>query len=459
MATWKKVITSGSDISQLNNDSQYLVSEDSGIILSGSFSGSFEGDGSGLTGVVGTISNSLTDGNGIAAFTYDGSSPVSVSVEASGSTLEVGTNGVRVADAGITETQLNTSVAGDGLSGGGGTALSVNTDDSSIEINGDILRVKSSGITNTMLFGSIANDKLVNDSITLGTTEVELGATAATIAGLTLTGAEATGSFTGSFAGNFVGTTDLPDLTDGNGIADFTYDGSTTATISVQADESTINSTAAGIKVADAGITATQINTSVAGTGIAGGAGTALSVDLTELTLGNGLDAGNATTLNLDLTEVIAGDAANRVLTSDGDGTLTAEANFLFDGSTLTVTGDQVISGDLTVQGTASFQNTENLLVADRFVLFASGSSTTGDGGIVVQQDTQDVGELFGYDSGTTRWAVDSAFDASNSAFTPEAFMAAVVEGTGTDPDATPARYDKKGNIFVGTDQEIWIYS
>lgn len=459
MATWKKVIISGSDISQLNNDSQYLVSGDSGIELTGSFTGSFAGDGSGLTGVVGTISNPLTDGNGITDFSYDGSSPVSVSVEASGSTLEVGTNGVRVADAGITETQLNTSVAGDGLSGGAGTALSVNTDDSSIEINGDTLRVKASGITNNMLFGLIANDKLVNDSVILGTTEVDLGATAATIAGLTLTGAEATGSFTGSFVGTFVGTTDLPDLTDGNGIADFTYDGSTTATIAVQADESTINSAAAGIKVADGGITGTQINTSVAGTGLTGGGGSALSVDLTELTVGSGLDTPDATTLNLDLTEVIAGDAANRVLTSDGDGTLTAEANFLFDGTTLTVTGNQTISGDLTVQGTASFQNTENLLVADRFVLFASGSSTAGDGGIVVQQDTQGVGELFGYDSGTTRWALDSTFNASDSAFTPEAFMSAVVEGAGTDPDAAPARYDKKGNIFVGTDEGIWIYS
>ena len=37
--------------------------------------------------------------------------------------------------------------------------------------------------------------------------------------------------------------------------------------------------------------------------------------------------------------------------------------------------------------------------------------------------------------------------------------MAAVVEGAGTDPDAAPARYDKKGNIFVGTDEAIWIYS
>jgi hypothetical protein len=119
----------------------------------------------------------------------------------------------------------------------------------------------------------------------------------------------------------------------------------------------------------------------------------------------------------------------------------------------------RVVTGNLTVQGTASFQHNEELQVADRFVLFASGSNTAGDGGIVVQQGTQNIGELFAFDSGTTRWGLTGSFDASDTAYTPDAFMAAVVEGAGTDPDAAPARYDKKGNIFVGTDEGIWIYS
>jgi hypothetical protein len=37
--------------------------------------------------------------------------------------------------------------------------------------------------------------------------------------------------------------------------------------------------------------------------------------------------------------------------------------------------------------------------------------------------------------------------------------MAAVVVGAGTDPNTAPARYDAAGNIFVGTDENIWIYS
>jgi hypothetical protein len=69
------------------------------------------------------------------------------------------------------------------------------------------------------------------------------------------------------------------------------------------------------------------------------------------LTIGVGVDlaSGNtswdgsaAETLNLDLTEVIATDGANRLLTSDGDGTLTAEANATFDGSTLSLSTSKV---------------------------------------------------------------------------------------------------------------------
>ena len=50
-----------------------------------------------------------------------------------------------------------------------------------------------------------------------------------------------------------------------------------------------------------------------------------VTLDLTEITLSNGLDS-TATGLTLDLTEVIANDTANRLLTTDADGTLTAEA-------------------------------------------------------------------------------------------------------------------------------------
>jgi len=214
------------------------------------------------------------------------------------------------------------------------------------------------------------------------------------------------------------------------------------------------------------------------GTGIASTGGTTpeLSLTVNELAEKSGLLVGTdrlvGTSGNSNFAETIseipltlfdndleASRGDNRVLTSDGDGTYTAEANLLFTGTELTITGDQIITGDLTVQGTASFQETTNLSITDRFIRLASGSAATGDGGLVVQQTSQTVGELFGFDSGTTRWALTSSFDASVSAFTPDAYLAAALIGAGTDPTSVPDRYQAKGNIFVGTDQEIWIYS
>lgn len=343
-----------------------------GLSATGSFTGSFSGTFVGTTDLP-----DLTDGNGIVDFTYDGSTTATIAVQADGTTLSVGASGVKVADAGITATQLNTSVAGDGLSGGAGTPLAVNVDNSSIETNADTLRVKALGITNAMLAGSIANNKLVNDSVIIGSTEIDLGATATTVAGLTLTGVEATGSFTGSFTGDGSGLTGVP--------TSLTIDADTGGTGTVDLLTQTFD-IAGG----------TNINTSL---------------------------SGQTVTVNLD--------------------------------SNISVT-DATITGDLVVEGTASFANTENLLIADRFVLFASGSTTTGDGGIVVQQGTQNVGELFGYEATATRWGVDTAFNASDNSFTPQAFMSAVVDIDGGQSDI--ARYQKNGNIKIDSG-EIYIYS
>ena len=51
MAQWKKIVVSGSDISQLSNDVGYVINQGSqGVALTGAFTGSFSGSftGSGL---------------------------------------------------------------------------------------------------------------------------------------------------------------------------------------------------------------------------------------------------------------------------------------------------------------------------------------------------------------------------------------------------------------------------
>ena len=355
-----------------------------GLVASGSFSGSFEGDGSNLTGVVAGTPNALADGNGIANFSYDGNtSGVLIAVEADSTT------GGNVKPVNITANGVGfdiSTIDGAGLGTSAGE-LVVNVDDSSIEINSDSLRVKAAGITNAMLAGSIANDKLVNDSVTLGTTGVDLGTTATTLDGLTLTDTVGSGSFSGSFEGDGSGLTGLATTLN-------VTDGSNPQAIDLQTEILTF-------------------------------AGTANEVEVSTAT---------TDTLTIGLPD---------------DVTI---------GNDLTVTNDAVINGDLTVNGTASFADTENLLVADRFVLFASGSTIVGDGGIVVQQSTQNVGQLFGYQGtgGVNRWGLDSAFDASGTSFAPEAYMAAVVDTAAGQSDAP--RYQKNGNIKIDSG-DIYIYS
>lgn len=100
-----------------------------------------------------------------------------------GTTLSQSVAGLKVPSQGITETELNVSIAGNGLAGGGGTALSVNVDDSSIEIVTDTLQVKAAGVTNTMLANSTLTmdaDVGTSDVVALGETFSILGGTLAT---------------------------------------------------------------------------------------------------------------------------------------------------------------------------------------------------------------------------------------------------------------------------------------
>ncbi len=228
------------------------------------------------------------------------------------------------------------------------------------------------------------------------TTPVALGATVTSVAGLTLTGAVATGSFTGSFAGN--------------------------------------GANVLGVVSASYALTASYAENANADLFFSGSTGTGV-VDLQSQALS------------------IVG-TANEIETSAGGTTLTIGLP-----NDVTIGQDLIVSRNLTVLGTASFQNTTNLDVADRFILLASGSNTTGDGGIVVQQGTQGFGETFAYDANTTRWAVTGSFNASQATFVPEAFMSAVIEGAASDPTAVVAKLTKKGNIFVAADETIWIYS
>ena len=88
MANWKKVIVSGSvaELSAVSASAFYvqggqLLTSPANTIISGSFSGSFKGNGSGLTNI--TLDNSISNGVGISSFLYNGIAPATVVVSGS----------------------------------------------------------------------------------------------------------------------------------------------------------------------------------------------------------------------------------------------------------------------------------------------------------------------------------------------------------------------------------------
>jgi hypothetical protein len=410
MATWKKVAVSGSSISQFNNDAGYLTA----VTTQSAFAtASFNG--------IALIAN---DANGNLSFASSSNQGLTISASAGTDTLTFGLSAIPNASL------ANSTISGISL---GSNLTDLTVDNATLQLN-----------SGTTYNGGTAKTISIKDG----------GVDTAAIA--TSLGTIGISSFTGSFSGSFTGTTNLPDLTDGNGIADFTYDGSTTATVSVQSDTTT-GGNVVGVSVTANGVGIDVDN--IDGTGLSASGGGLLDVDYGS-TSGTAVQGNTTITLTQTAGEIDITGTAAQALGGGPSYTIgladTISGNRTFSGNTIT------INNDLIVQGTASFQNTTNLQVADRFVLFASGSTGTGDGGIVVQQATQNIGELFGYDSGTTRWGVTGSFAANSSAYTPDAFMSAVTTLASTNPNISgpDARYNAVGNIYVSSgDDSIWIYS
>jgi len=319
-------------------------------------------------------------------------------------------------------------------------------------------------------FSGITSSNLTNDNIIVVGPGGELQDSGLTLSGNILdigvnsiqsTGTDSilSGSFSGSFQGDGSGLTGLPTTLT---IED---DSNTTDTVDLLTDTlnfeggtsltTTVTDNKVSIGVDNGGITETQLNTSVAGTGLSGGGGTPLSVDYGS-TAGTAVE-GDTTMAFTGVTNEITIDAGGTQTLGNPSGVTIGLADTIIGNRTFQ--DDITINGDLVVEGTASFQESTNTTIADRFILLASGSAAAGDGGIVVQQSTQDIGEVFTWDNASSRWGVASGFDASSSNSTPDAFMASVLTGAAPDQALFDDRYEAKGNIFVGDDEEIWIYS
>ena len=419
----------------LANDGITIAGND--ISLGGSITAATILAGTGVVSGSDAVPNPLTDGNGIADFSYNGGTAgIQVTVEAADNTIAVGASGINVVEANL------------------------------------------SGIPNTAL---------TNDSVTVGTTEIDLGTSATTLVGLSsVTSTAFVGDLTGDVTGNADTATKIASITNsnivqlaatqaltnkdltgaGNTFPTFNQDTTGNAATATEAASVAANSVALGTDT-----TGNYVATLGSGTGVTIGSntgeGSSPTIAVNYGSTANTAVQGNATATFAGTTnEVTVSDTSAQAIGGNIALTIGLPDDVTI-GQDLTITRDvqigrnAVVSGNLTVAGTASFQNTQNLDVADRFIRMASGSTAVGDGGIVVQQDGPTNGEAFAYDAATTRWSMTGSFDPSTEAYTPDAFMAAVVEGgTGVNvPSGVVAKYQKKGNIFVADNEDIYIYS
>jgi hypothetical protein len=477
MATWKKVIVSGSTANlaalQVDNltSGNVVIGGGTGnlsttaingtgnivattnatnLIHSGSFSGSFQGNFVGTTNLP-----DLTQGTGITAFTYDGAATATVAVSGASA---LSTNNVTK----WTGTAFaNSSLTDNGTTITGATSLQLTGANSALtgSFTGSFAGNGAglTGVTATAIFPAVAKTDLastdqffINDGtnkfVTYGNLLTDLAGTNLTVEGtdsltlasqISVTGVTASLFGTSSWATN---ATNAITATNANNVAVTDTTSGTGPYYIMFADGTTGNR---AVRVDSAALTFNATTNTL------------------TVTSSNAISSSFASTVG-SIAPNIQNNVDNYLLTATGATGINGEQKLTFDGVTLTVTGNAVITNNLTVQGTASFQQTTNLEVADRFVLFASGSNTAGDGGIVIQQGTQNVGELYGYDSATNRWAFTSSFTANGASFTPAAFIT-TTEVAAANPLAAPiygGASNGFGNIHVNTSTgDIFIYS
>jgi hypothetical protein len=146
-------------------------------------------------------------------------------------------------------------------------------------------------------------------------------------------------------------------------------------------------------------------------------------------------------------------------------GGLTVTGNTLFN-------NDLSVLGNLSVAGTASFYNTDNLNIRDKFILINSGSGNVfGDSGIIVQSGSAGSGSaLFNKNAaGTTfgtygRWAVAGDVVGTSTSVTADEFVVTAKVAASTAPGTTAPTWggatNGSGNMWVKSDTgDIYIYA
>lgn len=424
-ATWKKVVVSGSAAqlqslqvdanvsvtgSLLVSTNQIITSAQSTTQLTGSFTGSFTGDGTGLTGIASSLAISASNASGGG----DSNDVINLRNEAlviSGSASE----GLFVSIANNTVSiDLAQSIKTDAQVTFAGVTGSFSGSLTGVATNATSA---SYALTASSAIYSLSSSFATTASFvtTAQTASFVVSASFATSASYALTASSAIYSLSASFATSAshserAGTADttVASLTQGTGVSTFTFNGSTAQTVAVS----------------------------------------------------------GASTLNSNKISKWTGDAF-----ADSNITDSGTAISIASNVPVTVNSNLTVTGDLTVAGTASFNNTQNLLIADRFAVFASGSTSLTDGGIIIASSTAGggiSGSAFFVESATAgaygRFAVAYDVHASASSVAADEYMNSSKLVAGAPSDATPPTWGGStngvGNMWVNTiTSDIYIWA
>jgi hypothetical protein len=544
MAEWKKVVVSGSAaiLSQVNvGANQQITTSPATTQLSGSFSGSLQGNGAGLTGVTNaTTLASLTQGSGIASFTFNGSAAQTVALKNAGSltnnliTKWDSGNG-QLVNSSLTDngTTISTTLPiqstgatsnlsgsfsgsfqgnGAGLTGVTATAIFPTTAKTDLATTDQIYI--NDGANKYVTYGNLVTDLAGSGAGTSNLTTTDTGDSLALTAQVTVTGVTASLFGTASWATNATNATTatnatnvaVTDTTSGTGpyylmFADgttgnravrvdsntLTFNATTnlltaTASYAVQALSASFASTApySGLTGTPAGIVSSSVLAAGSGQGsttlttngvssgdvTATGLGTAGTPTFAGLTITNGNIAINNTTSTALTTTGTTAALFNTTATTLNIGGAATAINIGAATGNTTVNNNLIVTGDFTVNGTASIIDTTNLSVEDRFIILNHGSgsvSPTQEGGIIVEGTTAGSGSAFYYDGDTVlRWGVALGVAEGAISVAANSFVV-TVSGSAANPTGNPTyggATNGFGNMYVNTsDSSIWIYA
>ena len=424
MATWRKVIVSGSnaELNQISASGNIVPVTDNTQTLGTAakpFGDLFLGSGGVINLHNGDVT--LTHTSNLVTITGGSTRVDKLEIDSANDHIDVSTDMVITSAQDITLTPGGANVKPGSESaidlGVSGTAFRTLFVDS-IEMNGqgnliDVVNITGSGHvsmsnTSTGSFGrlEIAGDATINGNLTFGdadTDSVSFGA-----------------EIDSNLIPNIDDTYDLG--SSAKAWQDLFLEGDITLT-----DAGTVKTAAGALTIDGAG-----------GVNIQEGSATVISID----------DSQNLVLNNISGKTVTIGHTTSETTVSDN---LTVTGN-------ASIGGNATITGNLDVNGTLTTIDTTNLAIKDQLVIIASGSQSSNvDGGILVQSGSvANSGSAFYHDTDSERWAVAKQIAASAVAITPDQFMVTVTLNSSA-PSDSDGQYGV-GEMWVETDtQDIFI--